>query len=219
MDELVFALMSDGSFDRALMPIIRWTLLEAGVSSSIRGEWADLGRLPHPPRRLQERIRAVMELYPCDVLFIHRDAEAQTLELRLAEIARGVSAARKGASVPPDVPVVPVRMTEAWLLFDEPAIRAAADNPRGTDPLQIPPKSTWEKLPNPKARLREALESASGRAGRRRRAFDAGAAAALISGRVESFAPLRGLAAFDRFEAAARKAVASGGWADAPRTE
>ena len=29
------------------------------------------------PRGLSERIRAAVELYPCDLLFIHRDAEGE----------------------------------------------------------------------------------------------------------------------------------------------
>jgi hypothetical protein len=36
------------------------------------------------------------------------------------------------------IPVVPVRMTEAWLLADEFAIRSAPGNPNGTQSLDLP---------------------------------------------------------------------------------
>src|SRR5690606_18674132 len=78
---------------------------------------------------LVERLTSSVRLYPCDVLVVHRDAERDPVDLRLAEIERARSSARIEGSL---VPVVPVRMTEAWLLFDESAIRRAADNPNGT---------------------------------------------------------------------------------------
>ena len=72
MMELNFTLLSDGSSDRALLPILTWLLKEQRVMFGINPEWADLRRLPKPPKTLAERIVRAVDLYPCDLLFIHR---------------------------------------------------------------------------------------------------------------------------------------------------
>lgn len=55
------------------------------------------------------------------------------------------------------VAAVPVRMIEAWLLFDESAIRLAAGNPNGTTPLGLPGMPRAESVPDPKLLLRDAM--------------------------------------------------------------
>ncbi len=57
------------------------------------------------------------------------------MESRLAEIKAALESME---GIPVTVPIVPVTMTEAWLLFDERAIRRAADNPAGENSLQLP---------------------------------------------------------------------------------
>jgi len=124
-------------------------------------QWADSVRIPR--QRNAERLRTALELYPCDVLFVHRDAEAQPSDLRREEIANAL----RGTSVR-HIPVVPVRMTEAWLLADEKAIRSAASNPNGRENLNLPDIRRLEDLPNPKRVLHDALTIASGLSARRR---------------------------------------------------
>jgi hypothetical protein len=122
---LTYTLLSDGSSDRALLPVLQW-LLRAGSGRDFQSQWADLRRLRRPPKTLPERIQAALDLYPCDLLFVHRDAESEGWERRVEEI-------RQHLRVPADqtvVCVVPVRMQEAWFLFDERAIRLAADTER-----------------------------------------------------------------------------------------
>ena len=46
--------------------------------------------------------------------------------------------------------VVPVRMQEAWLLIDEAALRRAAGDPNGTQPLAMPDVQRLEELADPK---------------------------------------------------------------------
>ena len=96
---------------------------------------------------MHEKIQAAVKWYPCDLLFIHRDAEGQSLLERKAEIDEAVSLACKTVAIPPAIAVVPVRMTEAWLLFDIPAIRAAAGNPNGSVDLDLPRLADVEGLP------------------------------------------------------------------------
>ena len=63
--------------------------------------------------------------------------------------------------------VVPIRMTEAWLLIDEAALRSAAGNPRGSVPLSIPAVRQLEGLPDPKKTLHALIRRASSLGGRR----------------------------------------------------
>ena len=68
--------------------------------------------------------------------------------------------------------VIPVRMLEAWLLFNEAAIRKAAGNPRGKEQLQIPDIRRLQQLPDPKNDLHQLLSIASGLTGRRQKQFN-----------------------------------------------
>lgn len=61
----------------------------------------------------------------------------------------------------PFVPVVPIRMTEAWLLIDEQAIRTASNNPNGIKTLDIPRINRLEHLPDHKNVLFEKIKMAS----------------------------------------------------------
>src|SRR6266581_519353 len=109
--ELRFTLVSDGSTDAALCHILRWSLLAHQVVHPIVATWAELRRLRNPPTGLEARIRASLDLYPCELLFVHRDAERESPDGRRDEIRRAVDAAC--GVTPPAVCVVPVRMTEA----------------------------------------------------------------------------------------------------------
>jgi|SRR5581483_3800693 len=195
MKELRYTLLSDGSSDRALLPVLSCLLRQHLPDMPIQAEWADLRRLPRAPRKLAPRIRKALEVYPCDVLFIHRDAEGEPRERRIEEIheaAVGVSVAWVG--------IVPVRMQEAWLLFDEAAIRSAAGNPRGDSPLPLPDLAEVESLPDPKSLLHELLRSASGLQGRRRKKFSAPAVVHRVADLIPDFSPLRRLSAFQALE-------------------
>jgi hypothetical protein len=66
------------------------------------------------------------------------------------------------------VPVIPVRMTEAWLLLDEAEIRWVAGNPKGRAHLSLPRPHEVESVADPKALLRECILQAAGVTGRRR---------------------------------------------------
>jgi hypothetical protein len=146
-------------------------------------------------------VNEALRLYPCDVLFVHRDAEGQPAELRYQEIAM---------AVPPHqqrVAVVPVRMQEAWLLHDERALRKAAGRPSGKEPLDLPSLSRIETLVDPKGTLHAALLTAAAVTGRRRRAFDAGGTVSRLAGLIEDWTPLRRLSAFKQLEVDTKKAL------------
>lgn len=113
-------------------------------------------------------------------------------------------------SVP--VPIVPVRMTEAWLLLDEALIREVAGRPSGTESLGLPKPLQAESVADPKEVLRSALETASGLSGRRlkqfRRRFSENRR--LIFERLDPEGPVRRLSAWRELEHALDEALKAG---------
>ena len=196
--EVRFTLVGEGPFDSALMPIIRWALLQHTHIASIAGEFADPSRLPRPARGLAARLATALKLYPCNLLFVHRDADNQGRLQRLSEINAALHA---NSEQVPHVPVIPIRMTEAWLLISEEAIRRAAANPNGRASLCLPSISKLEGRPNPKRELHQILKTASGLTGRLLTRFDEKLAAKRVAELIEDYAPLRQLTAFRDFEA------------------
>ena len=205
MGVLQHTLISDGPTDANLIPIINWTLREAGGVPLAEGVRAEFWRLPKPPKTLADRIIKAVEMFPCRILFIHRDAEKEPASNRHKEIQHAVQEASERGCILPAVAVVPVRMLEAWLLFDEPALRRAAGNPNGASLLQLPSMTRVESRPDPKNDLQAALRTASGLSGRRLKKFNTGQALWRVVDFVSDFTPLRQLPAFRRFEESVRQ--------------
>jgi len=204
MNAIRYTLLSDGSSDKTLLPVITWLLYQHCPQHPVYPQWADLRRLVPPPQGLPEKVRATMRLYPCDLLFVHRDAERVPQNKRVDQIRQ---AEHDSGIATVAVPLVPVRMTEAWFLFDEHAIRRAAGNPNGNVPLQFPPNP--EELPDPKARLHALLKTASELSGRRLRKFREATAVHRVAELIQDFSPLRSLPAFNAFEDELRRALSS----------
>lgn len=209
MHLLRYTLVADGSSDRALIPILTWLLRQILGPKPIQGEFSDLRRLPNPPNRLAERIDRSVELYPCDLLFVHRDADGANIEHRVAEI--GCAVRKTSVATLPAVCVVPVRMQEAWLLIDEAALRSAAGNPNGNEPLDLPSVKKLEALPDPKRILHRLLRRASGLQGRRLGRFNE-RLGHRVAELIEDFGPLYCLPAFQRLAADVAKTAQEQGW-------
>lgn len=160
--------LADGSSDEPLGEHLE--VLCARRDLAVRVTTPDLRRLPRPPgHRVADRLQAILDLGDIpDILFVHRDAEHQDPEQRFAEVDHAVARICSGL---PHVAVVPVRMTEAWLLLDEQSIREVAGRPNSTVDLGLPPVSGIETHPDPKSLLEYALETASGLTGRRQDRF------------------------------------------------
>ena len=211
MTELRYTLVTDGSSDIALVPILTWLLRENGVVYAIQSTWADLSRIPHRKRRrLEDKIRWSLELYPCDLLFVHRDAEREPRENRVNEIMTAIQSVL--ISIPPRICVVPIRMQEAWLLFDEPAINHAAGNSSNRQSLDLPRINRLETLPNPKVELYDRLKLASNLSGRRLSGFPVSEYARDVSEFIQDFSPLRALSAFAALESELQQIIEQQGW-------
>lgn len=208
MKTIRYTLLSDGSSDKMLMPILDWLLRQHCPEHAVESDWADLGRLRQPPKTLPDKIIKTLDLYPCDLLFIHRDAETVPFETRHAEITRALD----GLKTPPAICVIPVRMQEAWLLIDEPAIRKAAGNPNGRNNLNLPDTRSVENIPDPKGLLFSIIRESSGLHGTRLKKLNPRKRAFLVSQSIDDFSPLRAVGAFQALENQLKSAIVVNGW-------
>jgi hypothetical protein len=189
-----YTLLADGTSDEVLLPIVDWVIRQHLPNLIVVSSFAkDIGKVGND---LASRLKAALRNFPCDLLLVHRDAEAMPREQRIAEIVDAMD----GFDIP-HVPVIPIRMTEAWLLSDEQAIRFAAGNASGRHNLNLPRRERWETLPDPKNTLLEILRHATGKNGRALDKFNPLKARHLITPRCASFEALRGVPSFDQFEA------------------
>jgi len=207
MSSINCSLLTDGPSDIALLPILKWLMEEHLKSVIVRMEWADLTKLPQPPGSLVDKICSVIEIYPCNILFVHRDAESQPPDMRYEEIRQAVVLASQRGVFFQHICVVPVRMQEAWLLLDEWAIRRSAGNPNGPMGLDLPSAARIESIPDPKDLLYRILKTASGLHGRRLKKLRPDILARDVSNHMRDFSCLRVLPAFQRLESDIQKIV------------
>lgn len=184
--QLAWSVVADGGTDSLLVPIIQWVVhrLDPGVE------------ILEPEFR--KRIGSVAEFLAAYetgamLIFVHRDSENLGLEERRREFE---TLERQDV-----VPVVPVRMSEAWLLFDGSAIARAAGSPSSQVP--VPRIAEIEDIPDPKYRLDELLFQAAGTpAGRRGKVFKSSIARRRVSvaEQITDYSPLENVPAFRSFQ-------------------
>lgn len=194
MKRVTATLITDGSSDKLLVPLIE---LLIGAHTELAYQVVYAEGLPPLSSGLSARIDSALELFPCDFLFVHRDSEGVSAALRQEEIESNWAASQQTATL---ICVIPVRMTEAWLIANGAPIRAAVGNPNGSDPLHLPAIKSIESLPDPKAILFEALKAASGMNATRRRRFKPDQYRHRVSELTDDLAPLRKLRSFAHLE-------------------
>lgn len=195
MRRITATLITDGSSDKLLAPLIE-LLFSAHTEHAYQVNCAE--GLPPLSSGLKARIDSALELFPCDFLFVHRDAEVVEATVRQQEIEKDWSDSQKTAVL---ICVVPVRMTEAWLVANEKPIRSAVGNPNGTESLGLPAVKDIESLPDPKEILFAALKAASGLNASRKRRFKPHQFRHRVSELTDDLAPLRKLSSFRHLEA------------------
>lgn len=195
MQEIKVALVSEGSSDRILCPILRWLFSHHVPNRIFNVRWADLAYLNVRTESLAEKIKATLEYFPSRVVCVHRDADSTAPKERALEIQRAVDSAQLPTTIH-TIPVIPVRMTEAWLMFDEQAIRTASGNTKGRMPLALPKLADLESIRTPKETLYNALKTASGRTGRFLKTFHPQKNMHRIPDYIQDYSPLLALPAF-----------------------
>ncbi|MBC7609914.1 MAG: hypothetical protein H7228_10135 [Polaromonas sp.] len=160
--------------------------------------------LPPMAEGLKSRIESAMELFPCDFLFVHRDEEGVGITVRQQEIENSWPNRMQTTVL---VFVIPVRMTEAWLIANAKPIRLAVGNPHGNDELDLPSAKDIESSPDPKEILFTALKTASGLNARRKARFNPHQFRHRVSELTDDLAPLRMLTSFKHLEDQVKKHV------------
>jgi hypothetical protein len=103
-------------------------------------------------------------------------------------------------------------MTEAWLLFDETALRRAAANPNGKHPLQLPNLTQLEDKPDPKRLLYKLLGEASELGSHRRKKLPVEERVHRVAEFIDDFASLRAMPAFQALEDELKQVIQQQGW-------
>ena len=184
--QLTWSIVADGGTDRMLVPIIEWTIHRLDPDVEI---------LEPEFLKRSGSVQDFLRTYESDamIIFVHRDSENLPLEHRLREFG---NVTRQDV-----VPVVPVRMSEAWILFDGTAIARAAGSRAGE--VSAPRIGEIESISDPKDRLDELLfHAADSPTGRRGRNFRRSIAQRRISvaTHITDYGPLEVLPAFRRFQ-------------------
>lgn len=164
---LRFLLVCEGSSDTGLLHHIQRLLVSFGYDDPQGNAW-------YYGNPLAERIRQGVKVSgDCDLILIHRDADSDEdtqsagPNKRIEEIEEAVLGSGYAG---PWAPVVPVLMTETWLLVDGSAIRQVAGRPSGSLILGLPSLSQVENQSDPKGCLERALLAAGEPSGKRNRA-------------------------------------------------
>lgn len=194
MNHLRTVLICDGKSDAALEHPFRWLLKHHGFTGTLDFQ------VVHPSaaesHKLEQRLLNAVENWTPELLLVHRDAENQKYATRLAEIQIAI----EKFNIESWIPIIPVRMLESWLLFDEKAIRLAAGNPRGKSKLKIPTKiSQLEKISDPKKILFDALRTASELNGRRLQKFIPDRYRHIVAEEISDFSAILNLPSFGEF--------------------
>lgn len=206
MKTLNYTLIADGSSDKALLNIIKWSLDDLYSFLPNSGGFADFRNLRKPPKSLREKARFAMMYFPFDVLFVHRDAEKTDLNIirqRAQEIRMELESDLPGKIVC----VVPVKMMETWLLIETEAIKKAAENRNYSKFIDLPPIKRLENENQPKELMHHLLREVSGLKGRNLKKFNPEVAVHLVAEYIQDFSPLRNLKAFQAFETELTMAV------------
>ena len=136
-----------------------------------------------------------IETYNSEVMliFFHRDSENSTLQVRLRTFDSIIA-----SNI---VPVIPIRMSEAWIIFNAEAIARAADFPSSI--VDTPRLPQIESIADPKTRLNELIVQAAGNpTGRRGKKLKNSMAdkRVAVASYISDYSPLEQLDAFRAFQ-------------------
>lgn len=168
MNETSFSglFIAEGTSDHPLSNIVETLFFTKGVE--IRLSTPDFSLLSEKVNKdIKSKVEAGVKLIGSvpDVIVIHRDADNSGTLARIKEIDLGT---RHLLNLTKVVPIIPVKMTEAWLLLDEKSIRTVSGNPKGKVSINIPKVREVESIANPKSFLAECILTASELTGRKR---------------------------------------------------
>lgn len=195
-DNIRITLVGDGKSDKVLKYPLGWLLDQLFPDHVFEFEFSGEKK---PKWKLADKINYALELFPCDLLMVHRDVENQTIAQREQEVQEAINQIKSPGPRFGFISVTPIKMSEAWLLIDEQAIREAAGNPNGKEPLPMPSIQELERM-DAKKKAEELLQKAHGGRKRQRKKFNSEMAKHkhLLAKNIEDFALCHRLYAFQR---------------------
>lgn len=220
MKALVLALYAEGRTDERFLPlIIRRTaeqiILEQGKFPVDVSEPIVLRiKEPKPPNRAACVLRAACQAKGYHALVVHSDADDSKPERAMAERLQpgfDLVSKEKYKACRQLVPIIPIRMTEAWMLADVKALQEVIGTDLDADGMGIPKKAkSVENDADPKKRLENAVrnvEKHHSRRSRRRRRIKLGSLYEPL-GESISLESLKPLSAYRRFRNDLEKTLA-----------
>lgn len=189
MQIITTGLIVDGSSDRALIP-----LLKQLFKTHLAAPFSEPEMIATPINNLAGKIEYAVNNFSFDLLFVHRDAENETSEKRISEITQAMPMGNH-----PVICVVPIKMTESWLLTSEVAIRQAVGNPNSKIKLSLPKSNKIESC-DAKFILNTALTAACELGAQRRRKFNPEQYRYRVAELTTDLAALRKISSFRKLE-------------------
>jgi hypothetical protein len=175
MQTVVLALVAEGATDERFLPVIIQRTVQHIVAG--RGRTVvdvlepQLVRIdPQVSGQAERILAAARETAGYHALVIHADADHPTRERAWTErIAPGVARVRAAGINHHLVPLIPVQMTEAWLLADPEALRQIIGTSMTANELRLLARAHQvESDPDPKQTLNELVRRATAHRRRRR---------------------------------------------------
>jgi hypothetical protein len=183
MTALVLALYAEGHADEGFLPVVIQRTAEQVLARRGRAivDVLEPISLNHTidrlfPTRVERMLEAARRASGYHALIVHADADYPTRDRALLERFRpGQTKVRQARQAQESVcehlvPIIPVQMTEAWMLADPDALREVIGANQTTDALGAPmhPHQV-ESDPDPKQTLDAVIEKALAQRARRRR--------------------------------------------------
>lgn len=179
MTHLAMALFAEGSTDHQFIRIVAQRTAEhiLNQNSPMVVDVLDPQIVERSPGKQAKRILdAAHSAYGFHLLLVHADADARTRDTAWADriepgLQRVLEASKDCNQVcDKPVPVIPVQMTEAWMLADPFAFAETMGYEIPPTELGLPRRpSQVENFADPKAKLKEAIRTAQSNRPRRRR--------------------------------------------------
>lgn len=198
---LTATLIRDGKSDTGMLtPIISWLFNDLYDDIILEMQSEDFKNVAYEIKvgDILEKIKYVGKEINPDIIFVHRDSEKQGYDARLAEIEDKIKNSNFYDKI---VRVIPIRMTEAWLLTDARAICIASGikDKKKFKQVQdkLPKIGKIEEVSHPKMAIQDIIRELKKDKSSRNRGLPP---MALIADNTENFAALRNLSAFKKFE-------------------
>ncbi len=196
MNTIIFALYAEGRTDERFLPlIIQRTAIDILIRQGKKIVYvADpvvlIPESPEPSSRAERILRAAQQASGYHALIVHADADHPAADQAMKEriqpgFERVLTERDKDKVCRHLVPIIPIRMTEAWMLADIEALQEVIGTDIDAEGLGISKKSrNIEADTDPKQTIKDAIRNAEALRSSRRRRIKIGSLYEPLAGRI-----------------------------------